>query len=166
MDLSPIIATVNAGLAAAAETGDETAKRAAERLSAALEPTLRLALMAALSQAAAELTAELPAGQIEVRLRGSDPQMVVAIPPSAAPPTPPAAPEAPHVETDDGASSRLTLRLPRALKESAERRAQREGKSLNAWITDAIQGALGATPSFRFASHEQGDAANSYTGWA
>lgn len=173
MDLTPLIASVHSGLAAAADTGDETVKRAAERLTAALEPTLRLAMMAALSQAAAELTAELPSGQIEVRLKGSDPQMIVAIPPNAAPPVPPIAPtppeppEAPDAEPDDGDISRLTLRLPRALKDRAEHTARREGKSLNGWITDSIQEALAPTSSsFRFATREDGAAGNSYTGWA
>ena len=90
MDITPYVESLRHDLAAAAEAGGAEAKASAERLTLALDPAIRLALMDALSQAAAEITAELPAGSVDVRLRGREPQFVVDVPsmPMQAPTSP------------------------------------------------------------------------------
>jgi len=94
MDITPYVESLRQDLAAAAEAGGPEARAAAERLALALDPAVRLALMDALSQAAAEITAELPAGSVDVRLRGREPELVVDVPtmPLPVPPPPPAPP--------------------------------------------------------------------------
>src|SRR5919107_5195234 len=105
MDLTPYVDSLRHDLAAAAEAGGPEARASAERLALALDPAVRLALMDALSQAAAEITSELPAGSVDVRLRGREPQFVVDVPtmPIAAPaaPAPPAAPSPEDVEVEE-----------------------------------------------------------------
>jgi hypothetical protein len=105
---------------------------------------MRLAMMDALSQAAAEITSELPAGSVDVRLRGREPELVVDVPtlPMAAPepPGPPPPPE-PDDEDEDGAVARITLRIPESLKAKAEEMAARSGHSLNTWLVTTIRNA-------------------------
>lgn len=142
MDVTPYIDSLRRDLAAAAEAGGEEAKAAAERLTMALDPAMRLALMDALSQAAAEITGELPAGSVEVRLRGREPELVVDVPttmPLAAAPTTQTASTEPEEDDEDGAVARITLRLPESLKTRAEEMAGRTGQSLNSWLVNAIR---------------------------
>src|SRR5512144_3183372 len=114
MDITPYVESLRRDLAAAAEAGGAEAKAAAERLALSLDPAMRLALMDALSQAAAEITSELPAGSVDVRLRGREPEFVVDVPtmPMAADtsPGPPPPPEAEEAD-EDGAIARITLRI-------------------------------------------------------
>jgi hypothetical protein len=149
MDITPYVDSLRRDLTAAAEAGGDEAKAAAERLALALDPAVRLALMDALSQAAAEITSELPAGSVDVRLKGREPQFVVDVPtmPIAAPPAPPAPPapaspedagEAGDVEEDDSIA-RITLRIPESLKYKAEELASKSGHSLNSWIVNAVR---------------------------
>jgi hypothetical protein len=153
MDISPYVENLRNDLAAAAEAGGPEARQAAERLAMALDPAVRLALMDALSQAAAEITAELPAGSIDVRLRGREPQFVVDVPTVSVPSAPqaPMAPQAPRppdapgdepvdVEEDD-AVARITLRIPESLKYKAEELAAKGGHSLNSWVVNVIRAA-------------------------
>src|SRR5690242_19071839 len=86
MDITPYVESLRHDLTAAAEAGGPEARAAAERLALALDPAVRLALMDALSQAAAEITAELPAGSVDVRLKGREPQLVVDVPAVPMPP--------------------------------------------------------------------------------
>lgn len=147
MDITPYVESLRHDLAAAAEAGGAEAKAAAERLALALDPAVRLALMDALSQAAAEITSELPAGSVDVRLKGREPQFVVDVPtmPMAAP-TPPAPPrpedgaDTAEVEEDDSVA-RITLRIPESLKYKAEELAAKSGHSLNSWIVNVVRGA-------------------------
>jgi hypothetical protein len=145
MDITPYVESLRHDLAAAAEAGGPDAKAAADRLALALDPAVRLALMDALSQAAAEITSELPAGSIEVRLKGREPQFVVDVPTlplqAAAQPTPTAAPTEAAEDDDDGATARITLRIPESIKAKAEELAARSGHSLNTWIVNAVRGA-------------------------
>lgn len=146
MDITPYVDSLRRDLASAAEAGGAEAKAAAERLALALDPAMRLALMDALSQAAAEITSELPAGSVDVRLRGREPEFVVEVPtmPMAAPaaPTPPTPPAPPEPEDDeDGAVARITLRIPESLKTKAEELAARSGHSLNTWLVTTIRNA-------------------------
>lgn len=147
MDITPYVDSLRADLAAAAEAGGPEARAAAERLALALDPAMRLALMDALSQAAAEITSELPAGSVEVRLRGREPQLVVDVPTPAAgpdlgPAAPPPGPAEDEVDDDeDGAVARITLRLPESLKYKAEELAAKGGHSLNGWIVGVVRAA-------------------------
>ena len=147
MDITPYVESLRHDLAAAAEAGGAEAKAAAERLALALDPAVRLALMDALSQAAAEITAELPAGSIDVRLKGREPQFVVEVPtmPIAAAPQPPAPPAPPSPEEaeleEDGNVARITLRIPESLKYRAEELAAKGGHSLNSWIVNVVRAA-------------------------
>ena len=148
MDITPYVESLRQDLAAAAEAGGAEAKAAAERLALALDPAVRLALMDALSQAAAEITSELPAGSVEVRLRGREPQLVVDVPsyhePPAppSPPSPPALPGAPTDEEDEeGTIARITLRIPEPVKVRAEEMAAKSGHSLNSWVVNVLRAA-------------------------
>ena len=142
MDITPYVDSLRRDLAAAAEAGGAEAKAAAERLALALDPAVRLALMDALSQAAAEITSELPAGSVDVRLRGREPEFVVDVPtmPLAppAPPAPPLPPESEEVD-EDGSVARITLRIPESLKAKAEEMAAKSGHSLNTWLVNTIR---------------------------
>jgi hypothetical protein len=147
MDITPYVESLRHDLAAAAEAGGPEAKAAAERLALALDPAVRLALMDALSQAAAEITADLPAGSVDVRLRGREPQFVVDVPTvpmqAPTPPTPPTPPLAPEDAEDDedGALARITLRIPESVKYKAEELATKGGHSLNSWIVNVVRAA-------------------------
>ncbi|HSE10878.1 MAG TPA: toxin-antitoxin system HicB family antitoxin [Nocardioidaceae bacterium] len=145
MDITPYVDSLRRDLAAAAEAGGTEAKAAAERLALALDPAMRLALMDALAQAAAEITSDLPAGSVDVRLRGREPEFVVDVPtmPMApTPPGPPAPPPPPEPEEDeDGTVARVTLRIPESLKGKAEEMAARSGHSLNTWLVNVIRNA-------------------------
>jgi hypothetical protein len=147
MDLSPYVDRLRAELMAAAEVGGSEARALAERLTAPLEASLRLTLLSALSTAAEEITSQLAPGAVDVRLRGGDIGFVITVPspphedaddgPAAGEPGPAAAPD-----TDEGATSRITLRLPEHLKARVEDAAGREGFSVNTWLVRAVSRAL------------------------
>src|SRR5689334_613508 len=112
MDLSPYVDAVRADLEATAAAGTPEAQATARLLTGALDASLRLCLLDALSALAAEITAS---GDVEVELRvhGREPQVVVTTPAPEA-----LEPPAPYlVEVDDRGTARLTVRLPEALKE-------------------------------------------------
>jgi len=137
MDLTPYLESLRRDLAAAAAPGGEAAARSAELLSGALESAARLSLLEALSDAAAEITTKLDGSSVEVRLRGRDAELVVTDGAPAATASPP-----PLVSDAGGDVARITLRLPEALKEHAERAATEEGISVNAWLVRAVASAL------------------------
>jgi hypothetical protein len=159
MDITPYVEALRQDLAAAAEAGGPEARAAAERLTLALDPAVRLTLMDALSQAAAEITSELPAGSVEVRLRGREPQLVVDVPtmpmpihqPGMSIPPAPSAPPRPgdhEGETGDTGEAgeddnvaRITLRIPESVKYKAEELAAKGGHSLNSWIVNVVRSA-------------------------
>ncbi|NUR59846.1 MAG: hypothetical protein HOV87_14420 [Catenulispora sp.] len=152
MKLNPYVAGVRSELLTVAEAGGDAALELAERLTAPLEAAIRLTLLQALSSAAEEITAELAPGSVEVRLRGADPEFVVAVPASAAPASPETAedqsasvsqvrmPSAP--EDDDGQMVRINLRLPAHLKARVEEAADALGFSVNNWLVRAAAAAL------------------------
>src|SRR6186997_2417224 len=113
MDLQHYVSTLQHQLEVAAEAGGEEAREVAERLTAPLEAATRLVLLEALSAAASEITRELAPGSVDVRLRGRDPEFVVAAAErpewadvaSAAPSAPAPSPD----DVDDTATSRTTL---------------------------------------------------------
>jgi hypothetical protein len=165
MDLSPYVDQLRRELVAAAEVGGDEARALAERLTAPLEASLRLALLSALSTAAEELTTQLAPGAVDVRLRGGDISFVVSLPPSDEPADRPVADEPPPAaDGEEGATSRITLRLPEQLKSRIEDAAGREGFSVNTWLVRAVTRALssGEGPSDRRRSRWSGQ---QYSGW-
>ena len=139
MDLSPFVDAVRADLDAAAAAGTEDTQATARLLSGALDASLRLALLDALSELAAEVTARGEV-EVEIRMHGRDPQVVVRAAPVDQ--VPPSIAEAPD---DDRGTARLTVRMPESLKERAEEQAGLEGLSVNAWMVRAVQSALAPT---------------------
>ena len=178
MDITPYSEGLRNDLAAAADAGGADARAAAERLALALDPAIRLALMDALSQAAAEITSELPAGSVEVRLKGREPQFVVDVPTMSQAPVQPAPPDQETLEEEeDGIVARITLRIPDSLKSRAEELAAKSGHSLNTWIVNAVRNAtrenainvdidLSSIPFFEGAPRGRGRSSNRrMTGW-
>lgn len=155
MDLTRYVDALHRELVVAAEAGGDEARALAERLVAPLESATRLQLLEALSAAADEITSEMAPGSVEVRLRGRDPEFVVAAPPSGSghdggdalvadpgaglPPPPP--PSGDQPEGDEG-TSRITLRLPSHLKPRIDDAANRAGLSANAWLVRVVSAAL------------------------
>ena len=134
MEMARFVASLEADLAAVAAVGDEQTRAVAERVLQAIRGSAGLRLLDALGEAALEISAQLPEGHIEVRLAGQDPALVYVGEEEVAP-APPA---------DDGLTSRITLRLPEALKASIEADAAREGISVNSLIVRALsRGAAG-----------------------
>ena len=140
MDLTPYLETLRTDLAAAAAPGGAEITRAAEMLGHSLESSARLALLEALSDAAAEITTRLSDATVEVRLRGRSADLVVTAvdQPAMAEPVAPAL--SPPV--DGGDLTRLTLRMPEALKTHVEQIAAAEGISVNAWLVRAVTAAI------------------------
>jgi HicB family len=141
MDLSPYIAALREDLATAASAGDDNTRRTAALLSAALEPAARLAIMNALSDLAAEVTVALDGPVVEVRLDGRDVQVVVTGGPSSREDEP--APQEVPPRAAAGDATRVTLRLLDELKAKAEQAAAAQGMSLNTFVAQAVQGAVG-----------------------
>lgn len=142
MDITPYVERLRHDLAQAAAAGDEQVRDAADRLGLALDPSMRLALMEALSQAAAEITTEMRAGSVEVRLTGRELEFVVEHAEPAPATASTAAPTAAGDEDeDDGATARITLRLPESVKTKAEDLAAKTGSSLNTWIVNVLRAA-------------------------
>lgn len=140
MDLSGYVDSLRADLLQVADAGGADVRAAAERIAMALDPAVRMTLVNVLADAAAEITHDLPAGSVEVRMRGRDPELVVA----AAPPPPPPPPPPLSEETDEDGDvvARVTVRIPEALKTRAEVAAVDLGQSLNSWIVQAIRAAV------------------------
>jgi hypothetical protein len=170
MDLSRYVDELQHQLLTAAAAGGEDTRAVAERLTTPLESAVRLVLLEALSEAAGEITAELAPGSVDVRLRGRDPELVVT--PAPGPSAPVEAPTAsapgyPGVpETEEGGTTRTTLRLPDHLKTQVETAAARDGVSVNTWLVRAVAAALGATPASRPSSPGTTDSRGTrLTGW-
>ncbi|MFC9596239.1 hypothetical protein [Streptomyces sp. NPDC056944] len=171
MDLTPYVDNLRRELAVAAEAGGEEARELAERLTAPLESAARLTMLNVLSAATDEITRELAPGSVDVRLRGLDPDFVVALPPSGGAPAEPAhatepLPAPALAEGDEGGTARVNLRLPAHLKTRAEEAAAREGLSVNAWLVRAVSAAVGGGSSTRPRTPEKSQTVGqSITGW-
>lgn len=146
MDLTQYVETLRHELAVAAEAGGEETQAVAQRLTAPLEPAVRLMLLDALSAAADEITRELAPGSVHLRLRGREPDFVVAPAPAAAPAAQSAteAVEAAIVAEiqEGGPVSRINFRPPEHLKARIEEAAAKEGLSVNVWLVRAASAAL------------------------
>ena len=144
MDLNPYLEALSADLVAAAAPGGRETAQAAQLLGHSLEASARLAMLEVLSDAAAEITTRLRDTSVEVRLRGREADLVVnqaaAVREEAAAPL-----------VDGGDLTRLTLRMPEALKTHVEQMAAAEGISVNSWlvraVTAAVQRPAGPPPS-------------------
>ncbi|HEU5002623.1 MAG TPA: YlcI/YnfO family protein [Actinomycetota bacterium] len=172
MDLRPYVENIHQQLAVAAAAGDEEAQTLAERLAAPLDAAVRLTLQDVLALAAEEITLELAPGSVELRLRGSGPEFVVTLPPSIPADTqeaedgdePDPAPAA-YADSEDGAVSRINLRLPDQLKARIEEAAAREGLSVNAWLVRAAGSAIDRTEHARRRERHVPRGPQRYTGW-
>ncbi len=173
MELRTYVENLRNEFALAAEGADPAGREVAERLFTQLESATRLTLLDALSDAADEITRELAPGSVHVRLRGREPDFVVTpavapvdeIEPVAAPAAPATA--VPAADGDDGATSRINLRLPEHLKASIEEAAGRAGLSVNAWLVRAAAGAVeAADPDRAPARRAEPSRGQRYTGWA
>ncbi|MDA3625353.1 hypothetical protein [Saccharopolyspora oryzae] len=166
MDLTTYVDNLRHQLAVAAEASGEDARALAERLTAPMDSAVRLTLLDALSAAADEITRDLAPGSVDLRLRGGSPDFVVTLPPSdedahveaSSEPAPPQAPQ----DGDEGAMTRINLRLPEHLKVQIEAAANRDGLSANAWLVRAATAAL--EPSSR-PTRRAPRGAQRYTGW-
>ena len=167
MDLTPYVDNLRRELSVAAEAGGEDARELAERLTAPLESAARLTMLNVLSAAMDEITRDLAPGSVDVRLRGLDPDFVVTLPGTGGPVEAAAEPGAPPqavLDTDEGGTARVNLRLPAQLKARAEEAASREGLSVNAWLVRAVSAAVdgGARPRPTEKTQTFGQ---SFTGW-
>ena len=175
MNLDPYVERVRHQLELAAESGGEDSREAAERLVPPLDAAIRLALQDALVAAVEQITVEIAPGSVELRLAGRDLDFVVTLPPadpsleeqseeddapsrwSAAAVRPP--------EGDEGAMSRINLRMPDHLKAWVERGAEDEGLSVNAWLVRAAVAALERSDRARRVERRAPHGAQRYAGW-
>ena len=170
MDLTPYVASLGRELLAAVEAGGDDGSALIERLTVSMESAIRLSLLEALSAAADEITRDLAPGSVQVRLRGRDPEFVVA----------PHQVEQPQDDTtdrgaapaddaatgfEDGATARINVRLPEQLKTAVEEAADKEGRSVNAWLVRAASTALRAAERDHGADRRGKPGAQRYTGW-
>jgi hypothetical protein len=160
MELDRYADRLRSQLAAVADAGSDETRALAERMSTALEPAIRLALLELLAEAAGEISRELAPGSVDVRLRGHDPELVVARPPEAAASPAPKQAEPDASSDDESATFRTTLRLPERLKSRVEQAAAAEGSSVNTWLVRAVTAALESDG--RRAAPRTGDR---FTGW-
>jgi hypothetical protein len=174
MDLGLYVDNIQRQLVVAGEAGGDEARALAERLVAPLDAAIRLTLQDVLAAAVEEITRDLAPGSVELRLRGRDPEFVVTAPPAdrsvddlaegedeganVAPP--------PSTEPDDGAVSRINLRMPDQLKTRIEQAAGNEGLSVNSWLVRAATSALEQTDPGRRRGRRTPPGTQRYTGWA
>lgn len=137
MQLTHHIEALQSDLVELAELGDEATAEAGRRLTVALRSALGLRLLDALTEATLELSAQLPAGHVEVRMAGQEPQLVLVE----------EEPEAGGRGEDAALTARITLRLPESLKAGIETAASREGVSVNAWLVRTLARSVGAAAS-------------------
>ena len=138
MKLSQFVDALRSDLTAVAAVGDETTAEAAQKIAIALEGSLGLRLVDAFASAALELTAQLPAGRVEVRLAGRDPELVYVEEEEAGP-------SEGFEPEEDGETARITFRLPLPLKDRVESAAAQEGVSVNSWLVRIVRQALTPT---------------------
>ena len=161
MDLNRYVDRLRDELAVAAEAGGPDARALAERLMAPLDSAIRLTLLDALSAAADEITRDLAPGSVELRLRGGEPEFVVAAAPADEAVDPVQPPPAP-ADSDEGATARINLRLPEHLKAGVEQAAGRDRLSVNAWLVRVVAAAVAQGDRPRKQTARGGQ---SYTGW-
>ena len=137
MEIDPYVQALREDLARVAAVGDESTARAAELLSLALEVSLGRRLQEALAEAALELSGQLDHGRVEVRIAGSDPELVFVSD----------APAEPADTADEAFDARITLRLPESLKTRLDAAAAAAGISVNTWLVQALGRQLSPRPT-------------------
>ncbi len=173
MELETYVEKLREQLAVAASAGGEEALSLAQRLTAALESAVRLTLLDALSAAAAEITSELAPSSVELRLRGSEPEFVVTVPPAETAGeqtdsqelTGGWATSAAAAAAGEGGMARINLRLPDQLKSQVEQSADREGLSINAWLVRAVAAAVDRGQPGAQREQRTARSGQRYTGW-
>lgn len=173
MELETYVTKLREQLAVTASAGGEEALSVAQRLTAGLESAVRLTLLDALSAAAAEITSELAPGSVELRLRGSEPEFVVTVPPTEAAGeqtdsrelTGGSATSTAAATAGEGGTARINLRLPDQLKGQIEQAADREGLSINAWLVRAVAAAVDRGQSVIQREQRTARSRQRYTGW-
>jgi hypothetical protein len=174
MELEPYVDKLLHQLGVAASAGGEEAVSLAQRLMAALESAVRLTLLDALSTAAAEITSELAPVSVQLRLRGTEPEFMVTVPPADT--------AAEHLDSPgltegwatsavaagaaEGGIARINLRLPDQLKRQVEQSAEREGLSINAWLVRAVASAVDRGEPGAQRERRTARSGQRYTGWA
>ena len=113
--------------------GDPAIEDAGRAILEVLGPALRDAAFDLARQAAEEVDAQLPDRSVEVVLDGDDPVIRIG-----------EADQGPTVEASD-LDARITLRLPKALKDLIEGAADLEGDSVNTYIVKSLNSDV-ATP--------------------
>ena len=161
MDLTEYVDALRHSLTTAAAAGGEQARETARLLAEAVDPAVRLAVMDALSAMAAEVTDALENTLVEIRMRGREPEVVVE---TAEHPASAESSVQGDGVPDDGSVSRISLRLPEAIKARAEAAAAADGSSLNAWLVRAVSDALRGSQSS--ASGRSRASGRRYTGFA
>ncbi len=135
MKLSTVTQEILADLLGAVQSIDPASGDRLARVLPVAAGTVSVHLLGLVTDLSSELSGVLPAGRVEVRLVSAESPELVYV---AAEPLP-AAP-------DDGEQARVTLRLPVALKERAERAAEDAGVSLNSWIVNQLTDGLRSRP--------------------
>lgn len=167
MELGPYIDELTKALATAGEAGGAEVQAVLDRFTAPLESAIRLAMLNVLSGAADEISADLAPGSVDVRLRGGNPEFVVrpAVLDHAPAPEPPPAPVFTQAD-EEGATARISLRVPERLKAMVDEAAGREGLSANAWLVRVVAAAVDGTGQSRPAPKVRGrGVGQSYVGW-
>lgn len=108
---------------AALAGGDPVVESAARALRDALGPAARQLALELAEQAAAEVDAQLPHQQVEVVLRGGQPELVIR-----------AGVEGERRPADEEYEARISLRLPPSLKGAIEEAARSAGESVNSFL--------------------------------
>jgi hypothetical protein len=137
MNLDAVTTTLEARTEAQLRlSGDPAVEAAGAAILEALRPALNEAALAIARQAAEEVAAQLPDRSVDVVIEGDDPMVRIGKPSGE-----------PIVEADE-LDARITLRLPRALKDLIESVADVEGDSVNSYIVKSLNtNAAAARPS-------------------
>jgi hypothetical protein len=118
--LEPILTQIDASIEAQLRLADSQISDAAAGFMEAFRPTVRGALL--------EVSAQLGDRQVDVRLAGGDPELVVTASTSGS-----------EQNIVENLEARLTLRLPGSLKGIIEDAASSSGDSINSWVVDALK---------------------------
>ena len=168
MELAPYIEELTRALATAGEAGGAEVQAVLDRFTAPLESAIRLAMLNVLSGAADEISLDLAPGSVDVRLRGGNPEFVVR--PALIDEAPAEEPPAPVFTTADeeGATARISLRVPERLKTRVDEAAGREGLSANAWLVRVVAAAVdgsGRNQGTQPKANRSRGIGQSYVGW-
>lgn len=129
MQLSQAIAGLEAAVETQLSVASPEAAEIGTQLLAALQPAIEKSFVDLLCMAAAEISSQLPGYDVDVKLVGGEPELVV----SSRDPLPP-----PPL-SDDDSEARITVRLPSYLKDLIAEAASSSGDSVNSFVIDALR---------------------------